>query len=188
MQILHESQLKEYTLAAQQSLTEYAQTVELSRMEDTDTEQLYVDRCLAALQIPDWKLPDAPSRVLNIVRQRAITAWQKQGNDMENNSNSIDDINSIKHEETAVTTNTTTTIMTTKPQKKNLLGVNKKSTPKKKITATKHVIGSTVPTAITAAAVATTGATVKPAIRGGGRKVGGVRGRRGGRGSTAGNA
>ena len=193
LQTLHESQLNEYTLSAQQSLTEYAQTVELPGMEDTDTEQLYIDHCLAALQIPDWKLPDAPSRVLNIVRERAITAWQKQGNEMEGIGNEGID-NTMEDEEGAVTTTTTTTAMTIKPHKKNLLGVNKKVTPKKKVMVTKQVIGATiVPATIVAAATTTTATTTattttKSANRGGGRKMGGSRGRRGGRGGTAGKA
>jgi hypothetical protein len=187
LQTLHESQLNEYTLSAQQSLTEYAQTVVLPGMEDTDTEQLYIDHCLAALQIPDWKLPDAPSRVLNIVRERAITAWQKQGNEMEGIGN--DDIdNTMEDEEGAVVMTTTTTAMTTKPQKKNLLGINKKVTPKKKVMVTKQVIGATIVPATIVAAAATTTATTKSANRGGGRKMGGSRGRRGGRGGTAGKA
>ena len=170
LQTLHDSQLQEYTQVAEKALMEYAQTVELAPdMEDTGTEQLYIDKCLAVLQIPEWKVPDAQQRVTSVVQQRASAAWQNRQNSSENSSNNVkndnpieEDENDDEDEEDDVEEKQSAGPTTTAKKRK-----------RRKIAAP----GSKPPAPATKVAAAR-----------GGRKTVGARGRRGGRGGVAGKA
>jgi len=164
LQSLHDSQVQEYTQVAQQALHDYAQTVELVGMGDTDTEQLYIDKCLSALQIPDWNIPDVHERVTSVVQQRAIQAWQAQvagDDDLEEEGDEEDDIKNDSEDVAEDESGEAPGATSVKNKRKNLLGVKK---VRKKGTSAK----TTLP---------------KGANRGG-RKPG-PRSRRGGRGGAA---
>lgn len=98
---MHKKQVKAYLEAAQKALEEWAvATIPLEPMEDTDTKESFVQRCiatLAKLQIlpPNWKGGIPVSKVVSsTIKKRAEETFDKYhpvGNDDDDNDNNDDE-------------------------------------------------------------------------------------------------
>lgn len=86
---LHQSQAKAYREAAIKAIKEWAAAFPLQPMEDGDSEQAFVDRCVSALVFdpspkgggqhtwPNWKLENAKAIANLEVRKRARAIFEK---------------------------------------------------------------------------------------------------------------
>jgi hypothetical protein len=91
---LHQSQMKAYREAATKAIQEWALAFPLEPMEEGDTEQSFVDRCVSALVFvpspkgtsggkapvytwPNWKVDNGKALASNEVRKRAKAIYEK---------------------------------------------------------------------------------------------------------------
>lgn len=86
---LHQSQVNAYREAATKAIKEWAMAFPLEPMEDRDSEQTFVERCVSALVFvpsstgaashiwPNWKLENAKELASNEVRKRARAIFEK---------------------------------------------------------------------------------------------------------------
>jgi hypothetical protein len=58
MRDLHESQLRAYQEAARAALTEYVHSVSLPAASEEEEEELYVDKVVASIPRPNWRVND----------------------------------------------------------------------------------------------------------------------------------
>lgn len=77
---MHKSQVHAYQQSAQNALVEWINSVPLEPMEENDSEESFVERCVTAMglvKIPDWKHDDLQSLVSAEVRKRAKATYAK---------------------------------------------------------------------------------------------------------------
>jgi hypothetical protein len=86
---LHQSQVNAYREAATKGIKEWAMAFPLEPMEDGDSEQTFVDRCVSVLVFvpsstgagshlwPNWKLENGKELASNEVRKRARSIFEK---------------------------------------------------------------------------------------------------------------
>lgn len=80
MDKLHQSQVKAYREAAIQSNKEWFLSLPLQPMEEGDTKDTFVDRCILAIEqitVPNWKLPNTKATAINEIRKRANATYEK---------------------------------------------------------------------------------------------------------------
>jgi hypothetical protein len=95
MDDLHKSQIQAYRLAATEAVQSWAMAVPLEPMEEHDTEESFVDRCVSALafgkrrtggsssstsswsSIPNWKLDNIEELASDEIRKRAKAVYEK---------------------------------------------------------------------------------------------------------------
>ena len=75
---MHKSQVKAYEEAAGKALKEWAQSASLEPMEENDTEDIFVERCVAAVtaSAPNWKV-DVSRIIGSEISNLAKTAFAK---------------------------------------------------------------------------------------------------------------
>jgi hypothetical protein len=77
---LHKSQVQAYQQSAQKALIEWVNSVPLEPMEENDSEDSFVERCVTVIghvKIPDWKLDDLQPLVSAEVHRRAKATYAK---------------------------------------------------------------------------------------------------------------
>lgn len=80
MDKLHQSQVKIYRATAIHSIKEWALSLSLQPMEERDTKETFVDRCVSAgtnVLVPNWQLPNAKAVAITEIRKRANDAYEK---------------------------------------------------------------------------------------------------------------
>jgi hypothetical protein len=80
MDKLHQSQVKAYREAAIQSNKEWFLSLPLQPMEEGDTKDTFVDRCILAAEqiaVPNWKLPNTKATAIDEIRKRANATYEK---------------------------------------------------------------------------------------------------------------
>lgn len=95
---LHQSQIQAYREAAVKALRDWAQSSEgapLAPMEDNDTEDSFVDRCISrTTSWPNWRLDSAKMVVVMELRKRARATFAKyhpeDSHSKKNHSNAMD--------------------------------------------------------------------------------------------------
>lgn len=117
MRDLHESQLRAYQEAARVALTEYVHSASLPVASEEDEEELYVDRVVASIPRPNWRVDDqvweeawaAP------LREKARVAFSAneddEGDDGEEEEEEEDDVEEVEEgeEKTSVKSNNSST-------------------------------------------------------------------------------
>jgi hypothetical protein len=77
---LHKSQVQAYQQSAQKALIEWVNSVPLEPIEENDSEDSFVERCVTVIghvKIPDWKLDDLQPLVSAEVHRRAKATYAK---------------------------------------------------------------------------------------------------------------
>ncbi|MGK3733592.1 MAG: hypothetical protein ACI8RD_009361, partial [Bacillariaceae sp.] len=72
--------VKAYREAAIQSNNEWFLSLPLQPMEEGDTKDTFVDRCILAVEqitVPNWKLPNTKATAINEIRKRANATYEK---------------------------------------------------------------------------------------------------------------
>jgi len=78
MDKLHQSQVKAYRETAIYSIKEWASSLSLQPMEERDTKETFVNRCVSAgTTVPNWQLPNAKAVAITEIRRRADAAYEK---------------------------------------------------------------------------------------------------------------
>jgi hypothetical protein len=78
---LHLSQVKAYKEAGLKALQDWAQSLALEPMEDSDTKESFVKRCILASsksQPPNWKVIENPKQIsMDEIQKRAAETYEK---------------------------------------------------------------------------------------------------------------
>lgn len=86
--------MKAYRDYAIRSITNRALSLPFQPMNEGDTKDAFVERCVSAadrIAVPNWQLPDTTTIAINEIRRRAIIAYEKYNLVENDNEKSVDE-------------------------------------------------------------------------------------------------